>query len=108
MEHISQDVRLNSLESEEELMPDPFGPGSVLAKTVQTGTVPLYRLDDMVTCLVAAWYKLGQDQDFPPLDVTANVLSAADNYLARELGAKSAVLLKNTSGALPLKKVASH
>jgi len=80
----------------------PFGPGSVLADAVSNGSVPTSRLDDMVTRLVAAWYKVGQDQDYPELDTTKNVLSSEHNALIRELGAKSAVLLKNRNGTLPL------
>ena len=35
--------------------------GSELTTSILNGSVPMERLDDMVTRIVAAWYKLGQD-----------------------------------------------
>lgn len=35
--------------------------GSELTKSVLNGSLPLTRLDDMVTRVVATWYQLGQD-----------------------------------------------
>ncbi|WWD19902.1 hypothetical protein CI109_104371 [Kwoniella shandongensis] len=83
----------------------PFGPNSALSRALANGTVPQSRLDDMATRIVASWYKLGQDQDYPLLETTANVLSKEHNELIRELGAKSTILLKNENNTLPLKNV---
>lgn len=57
----------------------------------------------MVTRIVSAWYKMGQDQDYPVWDNNRNVLSKERNELIRELAAKSIVLLKNVNKTLPLK-----
>lgn len=61
------------------------------------------RLDDMVIRIISAWYKLGQDKDYPVFDTNRNVLSKERNELIRELAAKSIVLLKNEREALPLR-----
>ncbi|KAG8766910.1 hypothetical protein FRC12_006574 [Ceratobasidium sp. 428] len=79
----------------------------------------------MAERIVAAWYLLGQDNDFPPVNFDAfrplaqennsHVDVTGDHYkiekadvwfyrLVREMGAASTVLLKNVNGALPLKK----
>jgi len=57
----------------------------------------------MVTRIVSAWYKVGQDQGFPTLDTKRNALDEKRNDLIREIGAKSIVLLKNENKSLPLK-----
>lgn len=57
----------------------------------------------MVIRIVSAWYKMGQDKDYPVWDNNRNVLSTERNELIRELAAKSIVLLKNENKALPLK-----
>lgn len=43
-----------------------------LSTAVLNGTVPLSRLNDQVTRIVATWYQLGQDQDFPLPNFSAN------------------------------------
>ncbi|KAI0289895.1 glycoside hydrolase superfamily [Multifurca ochricompacta] len=79
-------------------------------------TIPEARVDDMATRILAAWYLLGQDSPnypktnfnaFQSLDEATNEhVDVQDNHgaLVREIGAASAVLLKNVNGALPLKK----
>jgi beta-glucosidase len=57
----------------------------------------------MVTRIVSAWYKMGQDQGYPVWDNDRPVLSPERNELIRELAAKSIVLLKNENKTLPLK-----
>ncbi|KAJ7207949.1 glycoside hydrolase family 3 protein [Mycena pura] len=90
--------------------------GGNLVAYVQNGTIPLARLDDMATRIIAGWYLLHQDaDDFPATNfdafdpaneaTNAHVDVQADHYkVVREIGAASTVLLKNTGAALPLKK----
>ncbi|ETS73995.1 hypothetical protein PFICI_13861 [Pestalotiopsis fici W106-1] len=89
--------------------------GQNLTLAVQNGSVPETRLDDMVTRTLAAWYKLGQDQDFPapgsgfPADHTLPHVSidardpAYDDVLLQG-AVEGHVLVKNIGNALPLKK----
>ncbi|KAJ7720754.1 beta-glucosidase [Mycena maculata] len=91
--------------------------GAQIATMVANGSVPESRVDDMVTRILAAWYQLGQDADYPDVNfsqlteetyldgelVNEHVNVQADHYkVIREIGAASAILLKNTDGALPL------
>ena len=88
--------------------------GANLTAYVQNGTILESRLDDMVERIVASWYFLGQDKDFPegePVVIIGGVPTIlkhinvqADHYkIVREVGAAGTVLLKNVAGALPLK-----
>ncbi|KAJ7625259.1 beta-glucosidase [Mycena polygramma] len=91
--------------------------GAALIEMVKNGSVPESRVDDMVTRTLAAWYKLGQDEDYPDVNfsqltqatylngelVNEHVNVQADHYkLIRQIGAASTILLKNTKNALPL------
>ncbi|KAJ7475177.1 glycoside hydrolase family 3 protein [Mycena galericulata] len=88
--------------------------GANLTAYVQNDTIPLARLDDMATRVIAGWYFVHQDAgDFPatnfdafnPADEATNehVDVQDDHYkVVREIGAASTILLKNTGGALPL------
>ncbi|KAJ6617970.1 beta-glucosidase [Mycena sp. CBHHK59/15] len=90
--------------------------GANLTAYVQNDTIPLARLDDMATRIIAGWYFLHQDAgNFPATNFDAfNPMNEAtnahvdvqeDHYkVVREIGAASTVLLKNTGGALPLTK----
>lgn len=42
--------------------------GAALIDAVKNGSVPESRVDDMVTRTFAAWYKLGQDSDYPAVN----------------------------------------
>jgi beta-glucosidase len=95
-------------------MPDsPFWAPS-LATSVQNGSVPMSRLDDMATRIIAAWYQMGQAQNYPsrgvgmPVDLTKQhkIVNARDPASKQTLlnGAiEGHVLVKNTKNALPLK-----
>ncbi|EJD47277.1 hypothetical protein AURDEDRAFT_62469 [Auricularia subglabra TFB-10046 SS5] len=91
--------------------------GANLVEAVNNGSVPMARLDDMVTRTFAAWYKLGQDKNYPKVNFdvittddfrngvrTNEHVNVQDNHkdIIREVGAASIVLLKNTNGALPI------
>jgi hypothetical protein len=104
--------------------------GANLTAAVLNGTVPEWRLDDMVTRIMAAYYKVGRDQTRVPVNFDSWTLddSAPLHYIVgedvqivnshvnvqgnhssiiREIGARSVVLLKNTQNALPLKSPVS-
>ncbi len=105
--------------------------GPELTRSVLNGSVPLERLNDMVTRIVAAWYQMGQDDpsffdgDRPNFSSWTNdkmgVLapgSSSDQELvevnkfvnvqgnhssvARTIAAEGIVLLKNTHHSLPI------
>ncbi|KAI8362616.1 glycoside hydrolase superfamily [Blakeslea trispora] len=86
-----------------------FGPNLTLAVTEKD--VKEDRVTDMALRIVAAWYKMGQDKDFPETRINGfhrkdepYVNVQADHYkLARSMAAASCVLLKN-DGILPVDK----
>jgi beta-glucosidase len=102
-----------------------WGPNLTMA--VLNGSVPEWRLDDMATRIMAAYYYLGQDRDFPELNYASGDyatygyeyplaqldytlinqhVDVRDNHaqIIRTVGANSIVLLKNVNSTLPLKK----
>ena len=99
--------------------------GSNLTIAILNGTIPSWRLDDMATRIIAAWYFVGRDDATIPINFdswTADTFGneyffAMDGYglinehvdvrdehsnLIRQIGSASTVLLKNTDKALPL------
>ncbi|EJD55142.1 hypothetical protein AURDEDRAFT_140808 [Auricularia subglabra TFB-10046 SS5] len=86
--------------------------GAQLTQAVGNGTVPTARLNDMSTRTLAAFYLLGQDSGFPATNFHAWQASRGQHInvqgnhgqLIRQIGAASAVLLKNVNSALPLNK----
>ena len=99
--------------------------GTNLTIAVLNGTVPQWRVDDMATRIVAAWYYVGRDRN----DVDINFSSwtsetyGYEHYVSnqgyglinehvdvraehrqdiRDMAARSTVLLKNNNSALPL------
>ncbi|KUI74295.1 putative beta-glucosidase M [Cytospora mali] len=89
--------------------------GPHLKHAVNNGSVAEARLDDMITRLIASWYQLGQDQGFPspgvgiPQDLTAphTIIDARNSSYKSTLlegAVEGHVLVKNTNGALPLRK----
>ncbi|KAK4038780.1 glycoside hydrolase [Parachaetomium inaequale] len=97
-----------------------------LTRSVLNGSVPLDRLNDMATRVVAAWYKMKQDKDHPRPNFSSNtrdrngllypaaVISPIgqvnwfvnvqdDHYLvARQVAQDAITLLKNNGSFLPL------
>ena len=101
--------------------------GSNLVQAVLNGSVPLSRVDDMVTRIMAAWYFTGQDKEFPDVTFSSWTLNTKDylffggqrgfgvvnehidvrdNHadINRGLAADSIVILKNFNNTLPLNK----
>ena len=99
--------------------------GANLTVAVLNGTIPQWRLDDMATRIVAAWYYVGRDHAQIPInfDSWSPDTFGPENFLAkmgyttinehvdvramhgnliRQIGSASTVLLKNTNNALPL------
>lgn len=104
---------------------------SELSKSVINGSVPLDRLNDMATRVVATWYQLGQDKNYPPPNFSTNTLDAngpchpgalisptckvnefvdvqADHkVVARDIAREAITLLKNQGNFLPIQTSAS-
>jgi beta-glucosidase len=101
--------------------------GSNLTAAVLNGTIPQWRLDDMVVRIMSAYFKVGRDTARVPINFSSWTLEtdgyaypeANEDYtqvnwhvnvqgdhaaLIREIGGASTVLLKNTNNVLPLKK----
>ncbi|WFD04054.1 beta-glucosidase [Malassezia obtusa] len=89
--------------------------GQNLTNAVHNGTVPRSRLDDMATRVLAAYYFLHQDKDFPKtnfdffdlLDPAKNAavdVTKDHDQVTREIAAAGTVLVKNENHALPLHK----
>lgn len=104
---------------------------SELSKSVINGSVPIDRLNDMATRVVATWYQLGQDSNYPPPNFSANTdaetgpchpgalisptckvnefvdVQADHKVVAREVAREAITLLKNQGQILPLKTSAA-
>ncbi|KFA60338.1 hypothetical protein S40285_06032 [Stachybotrys chlorohalonatus IBT 40285] len=80
--------------------------GPQLIAAVEDGSVPESRVDDMVTRILAGWYLMGQDGDYPPVNLDADV-RANHRTNVRATAADGTVLLKNVDGILPLSTPAS-
>lgn len=77
--------------------------------------MPQTRLDDMALRILAAWYLLGQDTNYPVVTgwsswnggVGGPNVSSTHNTIARAVARDGIVLLKNANNALPLKRPTS-
>ena len=102
-----------------------------LSKSVLNASVPVDRLNDMVTRVVAAWYQLGQDKNYPepnfsswtsdregPLYPGAGIgpsgvvnqyvdVQADHKTIAKAVARDSITMVKNINNTLPLSKDAS-
>lgn len=91
---------------------DGFWAGE-LVEAVANGTFSEARLDDMVTRMMAVWYKHGQDNytvpgvgmayDYNSPHTRVNAKNPASKQTLFDGAVEGQVLLKNTNGALPLK-----
>lgn len=79
--------------------------GPQLTSAVNSGQVAQSRVDDMVRRILAAWYLVGQDAGYPPINIQANVQGDHKTNV-RAVARDGIVLLKNTGSILPLKKPA--
>jgi beta-glucosidase len=76
---------------------------STLATLVNTGQVPMARIDDAVTRILTAKFELGLfEHPFTDRRYISQVGSAAHHALARRAAAESQVLLKNNQHVLPI------
>ena len=102
-----------------------------LSTSILNGSVPVDRLNDMVTRIVATWYQLGQDKNYPepnfsswtndtvgPLYPGALIspqgvvnqhvnVQATHANISRTVARDSVTLLKNDNSTLPLSPMAS-
>ncbi|CBF78465.1 hypothetical protein AN7396.2 [Aspergillus nidulans FGSC A4] len=96
------------------VMPRSSTWNSNLTTAIANGTMEASRLDDMITRLMATWYYLDQDTEFPSpgVGMPSSPSAAHQAVIATSPEAKpillqsaieSHVLVKNTDGALPLK-----
>ncbi|KAJ5093501.1 hypothetical protein N7456_009362 [Penicillium angulare] len=100
--------------------------GSELSRSVLNGSIPMDRLNDMVTRIVATWYKFGQDKDYPLPNFSSNTKDATGeiypgalfsptgvvnqfvnvegdhNITARAVAREAITLLKNNDNILPI------
>jgi len=76
--------------------------GPQLNNAVNSGQVSQSRLNDMVQRILAAWYLLGQNSGYPPINLRANV-QANHKENVRAVARDGIVLLKN-DGILPLQR----
>ncbi|KAI3324620.1 glycoside hydrolase family 3 protein [Xylariaceae sp. AK1471] len=103
--------------------------GDSLMEAVNGGLVPEQRLNDMAVRVMAPYFRLGQDQDFPTLDPSTGPVFATYQFghqsplfaylpeidardvrgdhaqVIREIGPAGTVLLKNVNGVLPLRSI---
>jgi beta-glucosidase len=100
--------------------------GGNITQAVNNGSLDVSRVDDMVLRIMAPYFQLGQDEDFPSVDPSTadmNTFSPRDTWtrefnltgevsrdvrgnhgeLIRRHGAAGSVLLKNENSALPLR-----
>ncbi|KAF7555686.1 hypothetical protein G7Z17_g2025 [Cylindrodendrum hubeiense] len=100
-----------------------------LTRSTLNGSVPMERLNDMATRIVAAWYQFGQDQNYPKVNFDTNTKNAIGQLypaawptspegvvnkfvqvqedhdeIARQIAQDAITMLKNEESLLPLSK----
>ncbi|CAF1439108.1 unnamed protein product [Rotaria magnacalcarata] len=92
---------LNGLDIE---MPGQDGlMGYALFQAIRNGSVTEAKINDMVIRILAPYYLLGQDLNYPPVNLNDDV--TRDHYLLnRQLGTAGIILLKNTNNTLPFNR----
>jgi beta-glucosidase len=74
--------------------------GLALLPAVQNGSISEARITDMVIRILAPYFLLGQDQDYPPLNLSYD--ATREHYLVnRAVGIAGIILLKNNNNTLP-------
>ncbi|AEO64446.1 glycoside hydrolase family 3 protein [Thermothielavioides terrestris NRRL 8126] len=93
------------------VMPNAGFWGAELVQAVRNGSVSEERLGDMAARILASWYYLHQENDYPPPAIYTNMqkhfpvdVQADHAKLIEEIGAAGTVLVKNINNTLPFKK----
>ncbi|CAF4890357.1 unnamed protein product [Rotaria sp. Silwood1] len=74
--------------------------GFNLVQAVKNRMITEERIDDMIIRVLTPYYLLGQDQEYPSLNLDRNVVE--DHYkINREIATAGIILLKNTNNILP-------
>ncbi|KAI0376943.1 glycoside hydrolase family 3 protein [Hypomontagnella monticulosa] len=101
------------------VMPDGGGFwGANLTRSVNNGSLPEQRLDDMAIRVISTWYQMGQDEGFltPGIGMPAVLTLPHEKIDARNISEKPTlfdgaveghVLVKNVNNTLPLSKPGS-
>ncbi|GKZ31987.1 hypothetical protein AbraIFM66950_001004 [Aspergillus brasiliensis] len=95
------------------VMPETTLWGSNLTTAIANGTMEASRLDDMATRIIATWYQLNQDTDFPTPGVGMPASAQSEHQVVvgtspdekstlLESAIEGHVLVKNRNNALPL------
>ncbi|KAF2492368.1 beta-glucosidase-like protein [Lophium mytilinum] len=98
-----------------------------LSRAVLNGSVPVDRLNDMATRILATWFQMGQDENYPDPNFSTNTLDAmgplypgalfspsgvvnefvdvqgSHAVICRDIARDAITMLKNTNSTLPLK-----
>ncbi|KAI1501946.1 glycoside hydrolase family 3 protein [Biscogniauxia marginata] len=97
------------------VMPNSDLWGDKLAEAVRNGSISEDRLDDMATRIIASWYQMKQDEDFPEPGVgiapdltkqhrIVDARNVSSQKVLLDGAIEGHVLLKNINNALPLNK----
>ncbi|KIM94749.1 carbohydrate-binding module family 6 protein [Oidiodendron maius Zn] len=104
-QHSTTPSALSGLDME---MPDSSYYGQQLATAVNNGDVPADRLDDMVRRILASWYLLQQDQNYPPEAINGHMNLTSDHSTnVRAVARDGIALLRNDGNTLPLSRPGS-
>ena len=76
-----------------------------LPQYIKEGKVPVSRVTDAATRIIAAMYKMNQMENYPPLNMKLETKTEENKKLQRKAAAMSNVLLQNKEDILPIKNV---